>query len=72
MAGKLPVKDIAAKAKKREVGRFADGGGLYFVMPKSGTVCWMLRYTSNQKRKEMTIGKYADLSLKDARFEAAS
>ena len=71
MVGKLTVKQIEAKAKKGEVGRFADGGGLYFVVPKSGTAYWMLRYTSNQKRKEMTIGKYADLSLKDARFEAA-
>lgn len=69
---KLTVKEVESKIKNGEVGRYADGSGLYFVMPKSGTPYWMLRYTSNKKRKEMTLGKYADISLKDARFEAAS
>lgn len=69
---KLTVKEIESKAKKREVGRYADGNGLYFVVPKSGLAYWMLRYTSNKKRKEFTLGKYIDFSLKDARFEAAS
>ncbi len=31
----------------------------------------MLRYTSNAKRKEMTLGKVDDLSLADARIKAA-
>jgi integrase len=68
---KLTVKEVESKAKGK-VGRYADGGGLYFVVPKSGTPYWMLRYTSNKKRKEMTLGKYSDMSLKDARFEAAT
>ena len=32
----------------------------------------MLRYTSNKRRKEMTLGHLADLFLKYARFEAAA
>ena len=68
--GGLTVKEVSAKAKGRP-GRFADGGGLYFVVPKSGNAYWMLRYTSNKKRKEMTLGKFTDLSLSDARLEAA-
>jgi len=68
----LTVKEIQSKVNKNLVGRYADGGGLYFVVPKSGSAYWMLRYTSNRKRKEMTLGKYSDLSLKDARFEASA
>ena len=68
--GKLTAKEVAAKSK-REPGRFADGEGLYFVVPKSGKSFWMLRYTANKKRKEMTLAKYSDLSLADARAEAA-
>lgn len=52
--------------------RYADGGGLYLVVPKSGHPSWMLRYSSNKKRREMTIGKVIDLSLADARLEAAT
>jgi len=68
--GKLTVKEIKAKALGNS-GRFADGGGLYFVVPKSGRPFWMLRYTSNKKRKEMTLGKYEHLSLAEARAKAA-
>lgn len=68
---RLTVKEIQSKVNKNLVGRYADGGGLYFVVPRSGSAYWMLRYTSNKKRKEMTLGKYSDLSLKDARFEAS-
>jgi integrase len=68
--GELTAKEVATKAKGK-AGRFADGDGLYFVVPKSGKAYWMLRYTSNKKRKEMTLGKLIDLSLKDARLEAA-
>jgi integrase len=32
----------------------------------------MLRYTSNKKRKELTLSKYSDLSLANARFTAVS
>ncbi|MCL1062618.1 tyrosine-type recombinase/integrase [Shewanella benthica] len=68
--GKLTAKEVAAKSKGKP-GRFADGEALYFVVPKSGKSFWMLRYTANKKRKEMTLAKYSDLSLADARAEAA-
>ncbi len=66
----LTSKSVNAKVKG-EPGRFSDGGGLYLVVPKIGSAYWMLRFTSNKKRKEMTIGRTADLSLADARTEAA-
>jgi hypothetical protein len=67
--GDLTAKEVAAKSKG-ELGRSADGEGLYFVVPKSGKSFWMLRYTANNKRKEMTLAKYSDLSLADARADA--
>lgn len=66
----LTSKTVSAKIKGAP-GRYADGGGLYLVVPKSGRSYWMLRFTSNGKRKEMTLGKVDDLSLADARTEAA-
>lgn len=68
--GNLTSRTVAAKAKG-EPGRFSDGSGLYLVVPKSGKPYWMLRYTANKKRKEMTLGKLEDLSLADARAETA-
>ena len=68
--GKLTAKEVEAKAKAK-IGRYADGDGLYFVVPKSGKAYWMLRFTSNKKRKEMTLAKYMDLSLADARTAAS-
>ena len=60
----LTVKSIQSKIANGDVGKHPDGDGLYFVIPKSGAPYWILRYTAaNKKRKEMTIGKYADLSL---------
>lgn len=56
---------------KGEPKRHAIGGGLYLVVRNSATPYWMLRYTSNGKRKEMTIGQYPNISLADAKAEAA-
>lgn len=72
---KLSATQVNSLAKKKP-GRYADGGGLYFVVPKTtagnpGRCYWMLRYTQNKKRREMTLGRYDDLSLTDARKEAA-
>lgn len=68
--GKLTVKEVQGLVKG-EAGRYADGDGLYLAVPKSGKAYWMLRYTTNKKRKEMTLGKVIDISLADARLNAA-
>ncbi|WP_345847071.1 tyrosine-type recombinase/integrase [Shewanella algae] len=69
--GLLTVKEIEAKLRLSAVGRYADGDGLYLVIPKSGAPYWMLRYSYAGKRKEMTLAKYGDLKLADARLRAA-
>ncbi|WP_299795176.1 site-specific integrase [uncultured Shewanella sp.] len=56
---------------KGEPKRHPIGGGLYLVVRNNATPYWMLRYSSNGKRKEMTIGQYPDLSLADAKADAA-
>ncbi|MDW1518941.1 tyrosine-type recombinase/integrase [Vibrio sp. Vb5032] len=69
----LTVKKVEAliKAGGDKTKRYGDGGGLYLVVPHSGYPSWMLRFTSNKKRREMTLGKVSDISLRDARLLAA-
>lgn len=71
---KLNASKVASLAKNKP-GRHADGGGLYFVVPtttegKIGHAYWMLRFSFNKKRREMTIGRYSDMSLAEARAQA--
>lgn len=66
----ITAKQIQAFVKG-EPKRYPIGSGLYLVVRNSATPYWMLRYTSNGKRKEITLGKYPSLSLADARADAA-
>lgn len=46
----------------------SDGDGLTFTLSKAGTAAWVLRYRiSGERRKELTIGNYPDISLAAAR-----
>lgn len=66
----ITAKQIQAYVKG-EPKRHPIGSGLYLVVRSSATPYWMLRYSINGKRKEMTLGQYPDLSLADAKSEAA-
>lgn len=66
----LTSKEVNAKLRGKP-GHFADGNGLYLVVPSRGRAYWALRFTSNGKRKETTPGKVDALSLAHARTEAA-
>jgi len=61
----------AGKPVKQQVER-----GLYFRVSNEGTGFWILRYTINKKRREVTLGRYGkradELTLKQARDEAAN
>lgn len=49
----------------------SDGGGLTFTLSKAGTASWVLRYRlPGNRRKEVTLGNYPDLSLAAAREHA--
>lgn len=48
----------------------ADGDGLTFTLSGSGTATWVLRYSRGNRRRELTIGNYPDMSLAAARKAA--
>lgn len=52
----------AAKPQK-----LTDGGGLYLHVTPAGARVWRLRYERSGKEQVMTIGRYPDISLADAR-----
>lgn len=49
----------------------SDGEGLTFTLSRNGIASWVLRYRHGGRRREMTLGNYPALSLKDARAKAA-
>jgi integrase len=61
----------ASTAKTAPVGKHADGGGLWLVKRPDGGAQWVQRVTPHGRRREMGLGAYPDVSLKEAR-EAAS
>ncbi|MDR3387714.1 MAG: tyrosine-type recombinase/integrase [Rudaea sp.] len=50
----------------------ADGDGLTFTLSVKGAAVWVLRYRYGGRRKELTLGRYPDMTLKTAREEASS
>ncbi len=69
--GNFTAKKVQALVKEGTPGRYSDGHGLYLMIPKRGAPYWMYRYTIAGKRRALTLDKYAQLSLADARLKAA-
>lgn len=55
-----------AKAKDKDY-KLGAGGGLFLLITKAGGKYWKLKYRIDGKEGRYSIGKYPDLSLKDAR-----
>jgi integrase len=53
-----------------EPGRYLDGGGLYLVISNSGGKSWLLRYQLGGKRRDMGLGPFPTVKLKEARLAA--
>ncbi|RKR03564.1 tyrosine-type recombinase/integrase [Halomonas sp. M20] len=68
--GSFTAKKVQSLIKDGTPGRYSDGNGLYLMIPMKGMPYWMLRYTFAGKRRELTLGKYAQLSLAEAREQA--
>lgn len=66
--GSFTAKKVQSLIKDGTPGRYSDG--LYLMIPRKGMPYWMLRYTFAGKRRELTLGKYAQLSLAEAREQA--
>ena len=66
-----PLTDIQArkaKAKNRDY-KLSDGGGMYLLITKSGGKLWRFNYRYNGKGKTLSLGRYPEISLAEARSQ---
>ncbi|MFM0558947.1 tyrosine-type recombinase/integrase [Paraburkholderia sediminicola] len=49
----------------------SDGDGLTFTLSAAGTATWVLRFRHGGRRHELTLGRYPDVTLREARKTAA-
>lgn len=59
-------KQIKALLKAGKPVKKACGNGLYFRVSKEVTGFWLYKYSLNKVRKDMTIGRYPEMSFADA------
>ncbi|WP_448566024.1 tyrosine-type recombinase/integrase [Thalassotalea ganghwensis] len=71
MTAIITVQKIKSLIKNKTIGKYAIGNGLYIRISDEGSAFFTIRYTVHKKRKEMTLGKFPELSLADAKFKAA-
>lgn len=72
MTGRTLNKLTAVQVTRlKEPGRHSDGGGLYLFIDAGARRRWLFMYTRNGKRTELGLGSARDLSLANARSEAA-
>lgn len=62
--GKLTVKGID---NLKKTGFYTDGDGLCLSVKKSGSKSWVHRYQLNGRRRDMGLGSYPEISLRQAR-----
>lgn len=65
---RLTVRQVATLG----AGYHADGGGLYLQVTPSGSRTWIFRYRIGKRLRDMGLGSARDVSLKQAREEAAA
>lgn len=65
---------LKATLKAGKVGKFKVDTGLYFRVTEQQSAFWILRYTINGKRREITLGRYGKppegLPLSEAKLKA--
>ncbi len=66
----LDVKTIDALKPRGAPYRVSDGGGLLLEVKPSGAKIWLCRLTVDGKRRDMGLGGYPTVSLKEARERA--
>jgi len=71
--GKLSDLKIQSFIKDGTHKTISDGDGLTLTLSATGTTAWVLRYRvpGSKSQKEMTIGRYPDISLSEARKRAS-
>jgi integrase len=63
--------DAALRGRNMVAGRYRVDKALYLNVTPQGSKSWVLRVVASGKRRELGLGSYPDLSLADAREEAA-
>lgn len=71
MTVKMTDSKIRSILKSQKPGRHAIGNGLYFRVTQEKTGVWVVRYLVHGKRREITLGKYPDMSLAEANIQAS-
>lgn len=61
-----PTRINNAKAKPKPY-KLTDGAGLYVAVSASGTKTWRFQYRFGGEREEVTIGRYPEIGVADAR-----
>jgi len=56
-----------AVGRLKESGMYADGGGLYLQVSRSGTKSWIFRFAMSGREREMGLGPLHTVSLSEAR-----
>ena len=72
MAGNLDARTVEAAKKRATTYRLSDGGGLLLEVRPSGARMWLVRLTVDGKRRDVGLGGYPGVSLKEARDKAAA
>ncbi len=70
----IPLTDtkiFKTKPAKKQISLF-DGGGLFLLIVPSGGKLWRFKYQFNRKSKMLSMGRYPEISLKEARQRRAA
>ena len=65
----MALSDIAIRTAKATETQFKlfDEGGLFLIVKPSGGKLWRLKYRHLGKEQQLSIGRYPDVGLKEAR-----
>lgn len=69
-SGNLDSRTVEAAKKRETTYRLSDGGGLLLEVRPSGAKVWLCRLMVAGKRRDMGLGGYPSISLKEARERA--
>ncbi len=70
--GNLDAKTIEAAKPREAPYRLSDGGGLLLLVKPTGAKIWLTRVTVAGKRRDMGLGGFPTVTLKEARDKAAA
>src|SRR5689334_384833 len=70
--GNLDVRTIEAAKPRTTAYRLSDGGSLLLLVKPSGAKVWVARLTVNGKRRDVGLGGFPTVGLREARESAAA